>query len=189
MKINPEKTTFTDKHRNIFRISVLLLVIIASFLIYLIRDKFSIPKQYGYFGIFIVSIISNATIILPVPTILTAYLAGNIFNPFYVGLISALGAAIGEVTGYLAGRGGSMVINNRKIYQKIESAMQKYGLWTIFVLAVIPNPFFDLAGIAAGITKIPFRKYFLITWAGKTVKFIFFALLGDLSLQSLINII
>jgi uncharacterized membrane protein YdjX (TVP38/TMEM64 family) len=51
-------------------------------------------------------------------------------------------------------------------------------LWTLFVLAVIPNPLFDLAGIVAGATKIPIYKYFIVVALGKIVKFGVFSYLG-----------
>jgi len=65
-----------------------------------------------------------------------------------------------------------------KRLQRIEGWMQKYGLVTLFVLAAIPNPAFDLGGIVAGATKIPVWKYLLAVGLGKAVKFFFFAFLG-----------
>ncbi|MBU0998316.1 VTT domain-containing protein [Patescibacteria group bacterium] len=156
----------------------LITAILITIIVYLFRNKLTILGTFGYFGIFLLSILGNATIILPLPSILTAYLGGGIFNPFWVGIIAALGATIGELTGYLAGYGGRTIIEDPKKLEKIESWMKKYGLWTIFVLAVIPNPLFDLAGIASGMLKVPVWKYFLVTWAGKTIKFLGFSYLG-----------
>ena len=136
-------------------------------------------------GIFLVSILGNATIIIPIPVILTAYLGGGIFNPILIAFVSAFGATIGELTGYIAGWGGKVIIDNPKMFTKIEKWMQKYGLLTIFVLAVIPNPFFDLAGIASGMFKVPVRKYFLVTFIGKVIKFLFFSLLGASSFKAM----
>ena len=118
---------------------------------------------------------------MPVPVILTAFLGGGIFNPLLVGLVSSFGATIGELTGYIAGRSGRVVIKNNTKFEKIEKWMTKYGMWTIFVLAVVPNPAFDLAGIVSGATKIPVWKYFLVTWAGKFIKFLTFAYIGSSS--------
>jgi uncharacterized membrane protein YdjX (TVP38/TMEM64 family) len=56
--------------------------------------------------------------------------------------------------------------------------MDKYGLWALFVLAVVPNPLFDIAGIIAGATKIPVYKYFLVVSLGKLVKFVTISYLG-----------
>lgn len=157
----------------------LVFIILLSAIIFIFRDKLVDFESYGYLGIFVISVLGNATIILPVPVILTAFLGGGIFNPLLVGLVSSFGATIGELTGYIAGRSGRVVIKNNAKFEKIEKWMAKYGLWTIFVLAVIPNPAFDLAGIVSGATKIPVWKYFLVTWAGKFIKFLAFAYIGS----------
>ena len=93
---------FLKKHQKIWGIALAILI---SLLIYIFREKFVHLQGYGLFGLFILSIIGNATIILPAPVILTAFVGGAIFNPFLVALVVAAGAAIGELTGYLAGYG------------------------------------------------------------------------------------
>ena len=40
----------------------------------------------------------------------------------------------------------------------------------IFVLAVIPNPVFDLAGLAAGMLRMPVLRYFTAAATGKIIK-------------------
>ncbi len=160
------------------KIISLVLAIGLSVVIFIFRDKFVNFESYGYLGIFIISVLGNATIVLPVPVILTAFLGGEVFNPFLVGIISSFGATIGELTGYIAGRSGRVVIKENKKFEKIEKWMDKYGLWAILFLAAIPNPVFDLAGIVSGATKIPVWKYFIVTWIGKAIKFLTFAYLG-----------
>ena len=48
----------------------------------------------------------------------------------------------------------------------------------ILVLAFVPNPFFDLAGIAAGTLKIPILSFLFFTWIGKVLKMLLFAYAG-----------
>ena len=170
-----------SKKKNQLKIKSVLALTIAiliTTLVFVFRNKMRFLDTFGYFGIFLLSVIGNATIILPIPSILAAYLGGGFFNPILVGIIAAFGATIGELTGYLAGYGGRTIIEDPKKLERIESWMKKYGLWTVFILAVIPNPLFDLAGIASGMLKIPVWKYFLVTFAGKTIKFLGFAYLG-----------
>ncbi len=57
--------------------------------------------------------------------------------------------------------------------------MEKYGDITILVLAFIPNPLFDLAGISAGILKMPVWKFLLFCVIGKILKMMMFAYAGD----------
>ena len=168
----------SKKNIKIKRIIALILAILITVLVFVFRKKTTILGTFGYLGIFLLSILGNATIILPLPSILTAYIGGGIFNPLIVGVIAALGATIGELTGYLAGYGGRTIIENPEKLKKIEGWMKKHGLWTIFALAIIPNPLFDLAGIASGILHLPIWKFFIATSLGKTIKFLGFSYLG-----------
>ncbi len=136
-------------------------------------------QRYGYPGVFIINLLGNATIIMPVPSLAVVSAVGPFLNPFLVGVVAGLGSALGELTGYLAGYSGRAAVDNRKTYDKIVGWTNKYGLWVIFVLAIIPNPLFDLAGIAAGALKVPLWQFLLVCWAGKTIKMIAFALGGD----------
>ncbi len=155
-----------------------IFALIISVLVFVYRDKFVHLEGYGYLGIFLISVLGNATIILPVPVILTAFIGGGIFNPFFVGIVTAVGAAIGELTGYLVGYGGKVVIKNDKKLERIEGWMKKHGLWVLFILSAIPNPLFDLAGIVAGATGVPVYRYLLVVTLGKMVKFIAISYLG-----------
>ncbi len=56
------------------------------------------------------------------------------------------------------------------MYQRLVAWMERRGGITIFVLSVIPNPFFDLAGIAAGTLRYPLWRFLLFCWLGKTLK-------------------
>lgn len=138
-------------------------------------------KEYGYVGLFIISVIGNATIVLPVPTFVAAFAGGGVLNPFWVGVISAAGATIGEMTGYLAGMSSQTIVENKDTYARFKGWLDRYGLGALFVLAAIPNPLFDVAGIIAGMTRMPVPIFFLVTGAGKMVKFWLLALLGSSS--------
>ncbi len=58
------------------------------------------------------------------------------------------------------------------------NAMRKYGGWIILLLAFIPNPFFDLAGIAAGVLRIPLWQFLLFCSIGKILKMLIFSYSG-----------
>ncbi len=162
----------------LLRFAGLILAVAITIALYLLRDRLQDVKEYGYAGLFVVSILGNATIVLPVPTLVAAFVGGGVLNPILVGVISAAGATIGELTGYLAGMGGQAIIKNRALHERFERWMDRYGLFALFFLAAIPNPFFDVAGIIAGMSGIPVTTYMLVVWAGKIVKFILVAYLG-----------
>ncbi len=138
---------------------------------------------YGYLGVFLITLVGNATIILPVPGLLAVYAGGAVLNPFMVSLVAGVGQSLGELTGYLAGYGGGGVIENRAYYAKVQGWMQRRGFVTIVVLAAIPNPVFDVAGICAGALHMPVSKFLLACWLGKTAKALAVALLGLASVR------
>ena len=51
----------------------------------------------------------------------------------------------------------------------IYHALERYGFWAIVLFASIPNPLFDLAGLACGHFLIPFWTFFGATVIGKAV--------------------
>jgi len=161
----------------------LLAVIGISVWIFSIRDKAAELAVYGYPGIFIVSLLANATVLLPAPGVAVVFAMGSVFNPFIVGIVSGVGSGLGELSGYLAGYGGQAVVEHSDIYQRFFPWLQKYAPATIFVLAALPNPFFDLAGIASGILKIPMRIFLFWCISGKIVKMLVFAYAGAYSVD------
>ncbi len=134
-------------------------------------------QEYGYLGVFIISIMGNATLILPVPSFAVVIGMANTFNPYLLGFVAGFGSAIGEVTGYLAGYGGSMVAEDNETYKKLVRFMERWGAWVIFVLALVPNPVFDIGGIVAGSLKMPWWKFLGAATAGKSLRLIMFALM------------
>ena len=135
-------------------------------------------RFYGYPGIFLISLIANASILLPIPSLAITFAMGAILWWPWVGLVAGIGEALGESTGYLAGIGGRAIIEHRQYYDRLHYWMENHGMLTIFILALIPNPFIDLAGIWAGATKYSYFKFLAACWMGKTIKTLIFAWAG-----------
>lgn len=174
------------------RILALIGVVALISLIFLFRDQVKNLQQYGYLGIFLVSIIANATIIIPLPGVALTTAMGAIFNPLGVAVAAGLGAALGELTGYLAGFSGQAVVERVAAYESIINWMQKnpkLSFHAILILAFIPNPLFDLAGFAAGALKIPAWKFLVPCAIGKILKMAVFAYAGAYSIDWLIKFI
>ena len=164
---------------NIIRLIVLLAVIALTIILVINREKIQALQAYGYPGIFLFSILANATIFLPVPGVVFTSAMGAIFNPLLVSVAAGSGAAIGELSGYLAGFSGQAVVEDSERYKRVVRWMEKYGDVTILVLAFIPNPLFDLAGIVAGILKMPIWKFLIFCVIGKILKMMMFAYAGS----------
>lgn len=159
-------------------LAAVVLAMVITLAIFLLRERLARFGVYGYPGIFLVSLSSSATIILPVPGLAVVFGMGAVLNPLLVGLAAGMGDALGELTGYMAGYGGRAVVEDREMYERLERWMRRNGAVTIFVLSVIPNPVFDLAGIAAGVLGFPLERFLLSCWVGKTIKTTTFAFAG-----------
>jgi membrane protein YqaA with SNARE-associated domain len=168
-----------------WRVGALLFALALSVLIYVFRDRVAEFASYGYLGLFVVSVVGNATVLLPMPSLVATFVTGGVLNPWLVGIVSGAGMAIGELSGYLAGYGGGAIVEakDKERYQRLESWMRRYGSLTIFVLSVIPNPLFDLAGIAAGALHYPVWRFLLPCFLGKTVKGLVLAFAGAQSVE------
>ncbi len=149
------------------------------------RDHLQELKQYGYAAVFLVGLVSNATLILPVPGLAVSSVMGSVLNPWIVGLVGGVGQALGELTGYMAGYSGQTWVDENPTYNRLTQWMQRYGVLTIFALALIPNPIFDLGGIAAGTLRFPLWKFLATCTAGKVVKNTIFALAGYYGIEAL----
>lgn len=160
---------------NLLRGIILILVLGVSVALFVYRDQVSRFGIFGYPGIFLVSMLSNASIILPVPGLIITSAMGTVFNPLGVAFAAGSGAALGEISGYLLGFSGQGVIENKVWYDRICTWMKKYGDITIFLLAIIPNPLFDIAGMVAGALKMPLWRFLIWTLVGKTIKMAAFA--------------
>jgi membrane protein YqaA with SNARE-associated domain len=152
------------------------------------RDRLQELEQYGYAAVFLVGLVSNATVVLPVPGLAVSSVMGGVFNPWIVGLVGGLGQALGELTGYMAGYSGQTLVDGNPIYNRLTRWMQRYGTWTIFVLALIPNPLFDLGGMAAGTLRFPVPKFLASCTAGKVIKNTAFALAGYYGIETLLRL-
>ena len=170
-------------------IAAVILVTAFAFAFFYFDIDITELQTYGYLGVFAISFIGAASIVLPTPSLAAIFGGGAVLDPLLgipapilVGLVAGLGEALGEFTGYAAGYGSSPVIQERPFYRFVQSWMNRHGTITMFVFSAIPNPVFDLAGAIAGAARMPLWRFFLSVWAGKTLKDILIAATGVASL-------
>jgi len=163
---------------NAIRVLAFLFVIGLTVFLYLNRSKVQQLGAFGYPGIFLVSMISNASIILPIPGVLFTSAMGAVFNPWWVALAAGSGATVGELSGYMAGFSGQGIVENREWYDRVTQWIKRYGDITILVLALIPNPLFDIGGMVAGALRMPLWRFMFWCWLGKIGKMLIFAFGG-----------
>jgi len=169
-------------------LSVLAVVTLAALAtaVILLRNRITINviKGYGYGGAFLISFLAGSTILIYVPGDPAIFAFGGVLSPWLVGICAGVGEAIGELLGYLFGRGGRGFIQRQidsrlgHLYSRIEDQVQRRGPLVIFLAACILNPLYDMFGIAAGMLGMPAWKFFVSCCAGKIVKDTYIALLG-----------
>jgi len=103
--------------------------------------------QYGnwgiYFGVAIISIFANFTIIFPVPYVVALIVIGAFVpgvNPILVGLAAGVGASVGEVSAWLIGRGGREFIKSEKTERMRKYIEKGWAPILIFIFAATPLP-------------------------------------------------
>ncbi len=165
---------------------------IASYIISL-NSVFNDLAGWGYIGIFLISLIGAATILLPLPSLFFVFVMSAELNPVLVALIASAGAAIGEFTGYGLGYGSSSLTEKKKKWkkeiEKTERIFQKYGgFWVIVFVGATPLPD-DIAGIVAGLLKYPPKKFLLASFTGKMILHLIVALAGFYSMNWIMNVV
>jgi membrane protein YqaA with SNARE-associated domain len=158
------------------------LMIGLNVLIFYFRKRIARLAKWGYLGIFWASLLGNATILAPSPVFALVMVEGWALNPYLVGLISAVGGALGEITGYAAGYGGQVLLGEQP---RLEEWIRTYGFLAIVFIAATPNPFFDVAGILAGLTHFPLEQFIAATFLGTLIKYTLLALTGNYLLKKI----
>jgi uncharacterized membrane protein YdjX (TVP38/TMEM64 family) len=180
---NPVSNTFSNKMKTevgrgrwfkdkILPLLSIIFVIAISVALFLFRERVSELNNYGYLGAFLISLIANATVILPMPGLLILIALGAAFNPILVALAGAIGGALGEMTGYVLGRSGRGITSQNKWYTKADYWMKRRGFLTVFLFALLPFLPLDIAGLIAGVSRFSIWKFLLACFLGKAVLYI-----------------
>src|SRR6266540_92390 len=119
-------------------------------------------ERWGYAGLFGIVLFRSSSVVMPMPGGGIIFAAGGILDPIAgipaplaVGLVAGFAESLGEFTGYAAGLGGSAMLKDRAIYRRVKGWVERRAFLTIFMATLTPAPLFDVAGIAAGATRVP----------------------------------
>ena len=131
---------------------------------------YSIAVKYGYLGAFLISIVGNLTIILPIPYTIVIYMLGSILNPLILALVCSLGSAIGELSAYVAGtvRRKFMSEKRKEMLNIAAKLVGKYGLAAVVVFAATPLPD-DIILIPLGMMRYSLMKTLAACMVGKLI--------------------
>ncbi|MHA1963780.1 MAG: VTT domain-containing protein [Candidatus Thorarchaeota archaeon] len=171
----------------ILSVVVLLVYLVLSILFPNLTSPFGVIYNWllyvstllGYLGAFFVSVIGNATILVPFPYIGVAFILGGlrdeitmafVFDPWLIGIISGIGAMIGEMTGYFIGYGGGKLIDKDQTsaFKEFVDSHPRATPFVIWFLAATPIPD-DVLVVPLGAARYSWWKVALAQLIGKTM--------------------
>lgn len=162
-------------------------------------QSFQDMAGYSYLGMFFISIIGGATVIIPVPSLALQFTMGAVLHPAIIGAVAGLGTGIGGTLIYLFGRSGRrLFINTDFSIQKYDNLIARWlsrltgwtrrrGSLTVFLMSAMLNPVFFPMAFAIGASRFRMWRFFIMCWAGNTVKSMTIAYLGYFGLGSLLR--
>lgn len=173
-------------------------------------------QNYGYLGLVIIGLVSGCPLPLPVPYMVVTFVFGGILHPALVGVSCGLGLGVGGTLLYLTGRGGSRFFPWSSIFAfannsasdvpsssrisrlltrllrwarmpQIMAFAQRRSSLVVFLMSAAINPFFVPMTIGMGTLHYRTWKFFLMCWAGQTVKSLGLAYAGYLGLGTFLR--
>jgi membrane protein YqaA with SNARE-associated domain len=170
------------KRRSTLRAALIgLLALLFNIGVFFLPIDYSAFGGYAYFGVFLITLIANATVIIPVPyPAVIARVATQSDNLALVIIAGALGSAIGESVAFFVGRSGRGAVEDTRFYRWVQQQMRHpwRAFALLFGLAAPPNPVFDVAGLAAGALGLPYWLFFAAVTLGRMVRIGIFVLVG-----------
>ncbi len=144
----------------------------------MVRFVLYFHANYGdigvYVAIFLISIIGNVSVIMPVPYIIALAILVVVLpiNPLLVGVSAGLGASIGELSAWLLGRGTSEIIEDTAYGKRLNSlaglVKKGYGIPLIIFFAATPLPD-DLLLIVLGMVNYNIGYALIACFIGKVL--------------------
>ena len=175
---NPEAVPARKALHLAWQVGALLAITAGSIWLALNDEFVQRFSHWGYASSFLISLISNATVILPAPGLAVVLSLGASLNPILLGIVAGCGSGLGELSGYLAGATSSEMFRQRGVNTRLHRLTTRYTIPVLFVLAIVPTPLFDVAGILAGAIRLPIHRFLLPVISGKIIKHVLVAYLG-----------
>ena len=176
--------------------TILCIALAATVLFFALHLGTDDLERYGYGGLFLIALLRSASVVIPMPGGGIVFAAGGLLDPAFgipapvlVGLTAAVAESFGELTGYGAGMGGSTMITEKQLYERVKGWIRKRAFTTVFAMSLFPSPLFDVAGLAAGAARVPIRTFYPALLVGKTIRGITVATMGYYSIGLLDRLI
>lgn len=157
----------------------ILAIVVGAFWLGTQKELVQRFSQWGYLSSFIISLIGSATVILPAPGLALILALGAHLNPVLLGVVAGVGSGLGELSGYLAGKAGRNLVSSEGRFNTfLHNMTTRFTSPALFILAILPLPIFDFAGILAGALRMPVLQFLGVVISGKIIKHALAAYLG-----------
>jgi len=146
--------------------------------------------HWGYIGCFVISVLTNGTfMILSGFGIVATFTLGGVLNPAIVGAVAGIGEAIGAIGAYFTGYAGRGLLrdSNNSLYLRFSNIIERHGSKAIFFVSAVLSPLFYPFAVFLGTLRFGWVRFFLATWAGRTVKSMVLAYLGYFGLNAVLR--
>ncbi len=151
-------------------------------------DALSGLGNWSYLGVFLAEGGDAAMAFIPTPAPAYTLTAGTFLNPFVLGIIGGMGAALGELTGYYFGRKGAHMIEDGKLYRRFKSFSSRWTGLALFSFSALPLPL-DMAGLWAGSVRYPVWRFLMYIAPGKVIRVALMAAAGHYGMSWLVGIV
>jgi membrane protein DedA with SNARE-associated domain len=168
-----------DKSRLYFLLLLLALSILL--LIVTIIGKYTDTFWIVSLGaVFALGLIGSVSPVWPLPGSLACFLFASLgLNPVLAAVAAGIAEPIGLIVYYTGGYRVAKILAKIKGYSRVESWMiRRGGTTALFLSCAIPGPWNKPAAAIVGSAKYPLVKFYLICFAGTTIKCLGYAFAG-----------
>jgi len=153
----------------------------------------SFSTNYGYLGVFLISLVGALSIFVPIPVPVVTFTLGGlksggtwVFEPVLIAISAGLGSSVGEFSAYVVGLGGRKAIGERykKKMDVLARLLKRWGMIVVFVFALTPLPD-DLIFIPLGVMRYNVSRIFVAALLGKFAMNLIVAYAGRYSFQAI----
>lgn len=151
----------------------LIIFILVSWLAWKLKDVLKERMPLTLIGLLLTCFVMNSAVLLPSSSLLVVLEYSYVLNPISVIMVGAIGASLGELTGYMVGAEGTSLVRRFKKVSNL-TKFREHSFLLVMLFAFIPFPVFDVAGIMAGSIRMNPFKFLLASFIGKAVKMSFY---------------
>lgn len=167
----------------------LAVTIVLCILIIRHRSFLEEIAHWGYLGCFIINILASGTLVMPGFAIPITFTLGGMLHPAVVGAVAGIGETLGALSAYFTGYSGRGWFrdSNNSLYIRFSNILHCHGSKAVFVMASVFNPVYYPFAVLLGMLHFGWVRFFLVTWAGRTIKNMALAYLGYFGLRSILD--